>query len=125
MMKYFYLFLFVIISLELQGQSARSPIKEVNISKDPLRKAPANLEINNVTFSYVYGNSNSVLDANEEAEISFTLSNLGKGNAHSLAADVVPLIKGIELLFKKELGDLFAGQSMRIALPIRGVPFLQ
>ena len=34
-------------------------------------------------------------------------------------------MKGIELLFKKHLGDLFAGHSMRIALPIRGVPFLE
>ncbi len=127
MSRYFYLFLFALISFELLGQSARSTVKEVNISKTPARTGPANLEISDVAFSDQYGNSNSVLDANEEAEISFTLSNLGKGNAHSLAADVVPLspMKGIELLFKKHLGDLLAGRSMRIALPIRGVPFLE
>ena len=127
MNRYLYLFLFALISFQLLGQSARSPVKDVNISKAPTRTGPANLEISDVTFSDKYGNSNSVLDANEEAEISFTLSNLGRGNAHSLAADVVPLnpMKGIELLFKKHLGDLFAGHSIRIALPIRGVPFLE
>ena len=125
MKRYVYAFLSVLISSELLGQSGWSPTKEVNITKTPSRTAPADLEISDVAFSDEYGNSNSVLDANEEAEISFTLSNLGKGNARDLAADVVPLIKGIELLFRKELGDLFAGQSMRIALPIRGVPFLE
>jgi len=127
MKKYLYLFLFVLISIELLGQSARSPVKEVNISKAPLRWAPASLEISDIAFSDEHGNSNSVLDANEEAEISFTLSNLGKGNANALAADVtvVNTIKGIELLVKKQLGDLLAGQSMRVALPIKGISFLQ
>ena len=125
MKKIIYLSLFTFLTFELMGQSGWSPTKEVYISKTPARSAPANLEISDVTFSDEYGNSNSILDANEEAEISFTLSNRGKGNARSLAADVVPLMKGIELLFKKELGDLFSGQSMRIALPIRGIPFLQ
>src|SRR5688572_23155657 len=127
MKQYLYVLLFALISFELLGQSARSPVKEVNISKTPTRVGPANLEISDVAFSDQYGNSNSVLDANEEAEISFTLSNLGKGNAFALAADVVPLnpMKGVELLFRKHLGDLFAGHSMRISLPIRGVPFLE
>jgi hypothetical protein len=127
MNRYLYVFLFVLISFQLVGQSGRSPVKEVNISKTPTRIGPANLEISDVAFSDQYGNSNRVLDANEEAEISFTLSNRGRGNAHALAADVIPLnpMKGIELLFKKHLGDLFAGHSVRIALPIRGVPFLE
>jgi hypothetical protein len=127
MNRHLYLSIFALISFELLGQSARSPVKEVYISKTPARIGPANLQISDVAFSDEYGNSNSVLDANEEAEISFTLSNLGKGNARALAADVVPLnpMKGIELLFKKHLGDLFAGHSIRIALPIRGVPFLE
>ena len=34
-------------------------------------------------------------------------------------------MKGIELSFKKHLGDLFAGDSMHIALPIKGVPLLE
>src|SRR5688572_4116056 len=141
MKRYIPTLIFALISLELLGQSGwsrakevnisarsqRSPSKEVSISQTPKPTAPANLEISDVTFSDQYGNSNSVLDANEEAEILFTLSNRGKGNAHALAAEVIPmnLMEGIELLFKKQLGDLFAGQSMRIALPIRGVPFLE
>ena len=75
MNRYLHVFLFALISFELLGQSGRSPVKEVNISKTPARIGPANLEISDVAFSDQYGNSNSVLDANEEAEISFTLSN--------------------------------------------------
>ncbi|HTE28749.1 MAG TPA: caspase family protein [Chryseolinea sp.] len=127
MTRYVYVVLFALVSFELCGQAGWSTDKEVNIAKSAAPTGPANLEISDVAFSDVDGNSNSVLDANEKAEISFTLSNLGKGNAHALAADLIPLnqIKGIALLFKKQLGDLFAGKSMRIALPIRGVPFLE
>ncbi|HEX6225505.1 MAG TPA: caspase family protein [Chryseolinea sp.] len=124
MNRYTLFFLIVLTSLELAGQ-AWSPAREVDISNSPRPKAPANLEISDVTFSDQYGNSNSILDANEEAEIRFKLSNLGKGNAHALAADVANIMDGIELLFKKQLGDLFAGQSIQIALPIRGVPLLE
>ena len=134
-------FLFALISFELHGQAGVSPAKEVNfsarsqrssarevdISKTQRPKAPANLEISDVTFSDQHGNSNSILDADEEAEIRFTLSNVGKGNALALAANVVPVkpMEGIELSFKKHLGDLFAGDSMQIALPIKGIPLLE
>src|SRR5687768_6548290 len=134
-------FLFALISVELHGQAGVSPAREVNITARSERssakevdisttlrpKAPANLEISDVTFSDQYGNSNSILDANEEAEIRFTLSNVGKGNALALAANVVPMspMNGIELFSKKQLGDLFAGDTMHIALPIKGVPLLE
>ena len=73
-------FLFALISLELYGQAGVSPAREVNITARSERsatkevdistilrpKAPANLEISDVTFSDQYGNSNSILDANEE-----------------------------------------------------------
>jgi hypothetical protein len=127
MKRYLYIFLFALINFELLGQSGWSSTKEVNISNTSVPTAPANLEISDVAFSDEYGNSNSVLDANEEAEISFILSNRGKGHAHALAADVTPLslIKGLGLLVKQQIGDLFAGQSMRIALPIKGISFLE
>ncbi|HYI77452.1 MAG TPA: caspase family protein [Chryseolinea sp.] len=139
MKKYIPTFLFALISLELFGQSGwsrakevdisarseSSPAKDVGISQTPKPTAPANLEISDVTFSDHDGNQNSILDANEEAEIQFTLSNLGRGGAHSLAADVRNLMNGVELLFRKQLGDLFAGQSRRISLPIKGVPLLE
>jgi hypothetical protein len=127
MNRFFTTILFFIISFEIFGQSGASSAKEVNISKTVKRKAPANLEISDVTFSDQNGNGNSVLDASEEAEIRFNLSNVGKGNAEGLSVNVDPMSigKGIELLFQKQLGDLLAGQSMRIALPIRGVPVLE
>ena len=132
----------VLVGFELVGQSGwsrakevnisahkteSSAVKEVNISKTSRPTAPAYLEISEVTFSDQFGNNNNILDANEEAKISFTLSNTGKGDAHSLSTDVVLLNfnEGIELLFEKELGDLSAGQNMRITLPIKGVPLLE
>ena len=134
-------FLFALISFELHGQAGVSPAKEVNIfgrselssakevdiSTAQRPRAPANLEISDVTFSDQHGNSNSILDADEEAEIRFTLSNVGKGNALAVAANVVPVnpMEGIELSSRKQLGDLFAGDSMHIALPIKGVPLLE
>ncbi len=125
MERYLHIFLFALISFELPGQSAPSTVHEGNITSAAARTGPANLEISEVAFSDESGNSNSVLNANEDAEISFTLSNRGSGHARALAADLIPLhpMKGIVLL-KKHLGDLFAGQSMRIALPIRGISFL-
>jgi len=140
-MTRYIVFLFALISVELHGQAGVSPAKEVNIfgrselssakevdiSTAPRPRAPANLEISDVTFSDQHGNSNSILDADEEAEIRFTLSNVGKGNALAVAANVVPVnpMEGIELSSKKQLGDLFAGDSMHIALPIKGVPLLE
>src|SRR5688572_20095303 len=140
MIRYIPTLLFALVTFEILGQSGwsrakevdisarkseTSAAKEVDISATPRPTAPANLEISDVTFSDKDGNSNSVLDANEDAEIEFTLSNRGKGNAHALAADVMNMMQGVQLLFKKHLGDLIAGQSVRIALPIRGVPLLE
>jgi len=141
LMSRYIAFLFALISFELHGQAGVSPAKEVNIfgrselssakevdiSTSQRPRAPANLEISDVTFSDQHGNSNSILDADEEAEIRFTLSNVGKGNALAVAANVVPVnpMEGIELSSKKQLGDLFAGDSMHIALPIKGVPLLE
>ena len=64
--------------VDISARSERSSAKEIDISKTPRPTAPANLEISDVTFSDQYGNSNSILDANEEAEIRFTLSNRRK-----------------------------------------------
>ncbi|MEJ1240262.1 caspase family protein [Chryseolinea sp. T2] len=132
--------LFVLISFELVAQVGASPTKDVYISRAPKSTmkdvsildasrptAPANLTISDVTFSDLSGNGNSILDANEDAEIHFTLTNTGKGNAHSLAADVVPinLKDRIELLFDKDLGDLSSGKSIQVTLPIRGITVLE
>src|SRR6478735_5132101 len=139
MKGYLLAFLFALIGCDLLAQSGMSPAREVHISARaddsgqvphasvaPRPTAPANLEISDVSFSDQYGNSNSVLDANEEAEISFTLSNLGKGNAHAMAANISPLNQrsGAGMVARKQLGDLIAGQSMMITLPLRGIPLL-
>ena len=139
MNRIFTLFLFALISFELSAQVGASPTKDVYISRAPRSAkevdvhvtprptAPANLEISNVTFSDQSGNNNSMLDANEEANIKFTLSNVGKGNAHALKASIVPLNheRGLELAVRMELGDLVAGKTMQIALPIKGISMLE
>ncbi|MGC3946493.1 MAG: caspase family protein [Chryseolinea sp.] len=132
--------LFALISFELAAQVGASPTKDVYISRAPKKgtevisfsgtskpTAPANLTISDVTFSDQSGNGNSMLDANEDAEIRFTLTNTGKGNARAMAADVVPInIKDrIQLLFDKNLGDLPAGSSVQVTLPIRGISLLE
>lgn len=134
-------FLLALINFELSAQVGASPTKEVYVSKrppltqakdagisgTPKPTAPANLLISDVTFSDQSGNGNNMLDANEEAEIRFSISNLGKGNAHALAADIVSISQtaGIQLLFNKELGDLGAGEHKQVALPIRGISLLE
>jgi hypothetical protein len=107
------------------GQSGWSSTKEVNISRSSFPNSPANLEISDVSFSDQFGNNNNILDANEDAEITFMLSNHGAGRARGLAASMVPRMRGIQLRGGKQLGDLLAGHSMRITLPIRGVPLLE
>jgi len=132
--------LLALISFELAAQIGSSPTREVYISRVPKKgtevisftgssrpTAPPNIKISDVTFSDDSGNGNSMLDADEEAEIRFMLTNAGKGNARSMAADVVPInIKDrIELLFDKKLGDLAPGESIQVTLPIRGISLLE
>ena len=98
-------FLFALISFELLGQAGVSPAKEVNISPGrngvPPRKStsrkpqdPRHLPTSKSAMLLFLTNTEIAIVSlmpNEEAEISFTLSNVGKGNALALAANVVPI----------------------------------
>ena len=75
------------IDKSLSFQKTR--IWELSVFPKPF--APANLEIKSISFNDKNGNNNNILDANENAEISFSLSNIGKGNAYNLVAEVRPI----------------------------------
>ena len=119
-------FLFV-LAVQAFSQSGKSPSKEVYISKTPKPTAPANLIVSAITFSDNRGNNNQLLDANENAEIKFTLSNKGKGDAYNLIAQIneVNQIKGIQFSKAQIIGNLIAGKEMTIVIPMSGTMQLE
>lgn len=88
----------------------------------PKPKAPADLVISNITFTDNKGNDNKLLDANENAEIKFTVSNRGKGEAYSLVAKIKEknLLKGIDYSKEKIIGSLAAGKDITLSIPVSG-----
>ncbi len=84
MKKIIFLFIILIISLPTFSQSGRSELKSVYISKIPKPTSPPNLIVSDISFDDHLGNNNSMLDANEKAELKFTISNEGKGEAYNL-----------------------------------------
>jgi hypothetical protein len=89
--------------------------------------APANLIISDVDFSDIKGNSNSILDAGEKAEISFKVSNTGKGNAYQLQVEIIDenQISGISFKNLPKGIDLAAGSSIFFSIPISASSSLQ
>jgi hypothetical protein len=104
------------------GQSNSSALKQVYISKIPKPTNPAYLIISDISFTDKQGNNNQLLDANESAEIVFTISNKGQGDAFNLLlnADEKSQVKGLDFSRKKNLGDLKAGKEMSITFPVSG-----
>ncbi|MBX3165363.1 MAG: caspase family protein [Bacteroidetes bacterium] len=88
----------------------------------PKPTKPAYLVVSDITFTDIRGNNNRLLDANENAEIKFTVLNKGQGNAYNLIASINEKnqIKGLEYSAKKVLGDLKAGDEITIAIPVSG-----
>lgn len=112
--------LLIAIGFHALSQTGRSPSKEVYISKIPKPTAPANLEIKSITFSDQFGNRNNILDAGEKAEIGFTLSNLGKGDAYNLVAEITSIsaVSGVEYSKKYQIGNLITGKSTLVKIPV-------
>ena len=121
------IFLFIVAVLVAFSQSGKSPIKEVYISKTPKPTAPANLVVSTIAFNDSRGNNNQLLDANEEAEIKFNLSNNGKGDAYNLMAQVneVNRINGIQFSKTKVIGNLIANKEISITIPLSGTMQLE
>lgn len=109
------------------AQSGQSEFKDLYISKIPKPTAPANLEISDVVFSDSNGNSNNILDADESAEITFTLVNKGKGDAYNLLLEIVEQnnIKGIQFSKTQTTENLAAGKSKTITVPVSASRVLQ
>ena len=82
----------IFISFNIFGQSSKSPVREVYISKVPKPIAPAILDVKELSFYDQSGNANKMLDAGETAHIGFVLSNLGQGVAYNLVAELTAII---------------------------------
>lgn len=110
----------ILFSIDIHAQSGKSPFKEVYISKVPKPIAPANLDIRSITFSDQMGNSNSILDAGENADIGFDLSNLGQGDAYNMVVEitVIKAVSGIQYNKSQPIGSLNAGKTMAVKLPV-------
>ena len=93
----------------------------------PKPTAPADLLISNITFTDKKGNDNQLLDANENAEIKFTVANNGKGDAYNLVAEIEEInkVKGIRFLKEQTYGNLPAGKEVTISIPIYGINALE
>ena len=103
----------------------KTKIWELSVVPKPV--APANLEIKSISFTDKNGNNNNVLDANEKAEIGFTVSNAGKGNAHNLVAEIAKILNGpwekyqqqkIEYSKQVQIGNLVSGSNTTVTIPI-------
>ncbi len=120
-MKCYLTFLFLfLIGINVFPQSGQSESKSVYISKIPKPTAPANLVISDITFSDKKGNNNNILDADENAEIKFTISNRGNGDAYSLLMDIQELnsISGIQFAKTQICENLVAGKTKTVSIPL-------
>lgn len=110
----------IFISFNIFGQSSKSPVREVYISKVPKPIAPAMLDVKELSFYDQSGNANKMLDAGETAHIGFVLSNLGQGVAYNLVAELTAISGTNGLSFGKRqiLGELKPGKSIVVNLPI-------
>ncbi len=86
-------------------------------SKLWIQTAPPYLVINNPTF--YDSNGNNRIDANEDSNIYFNISNKGKGYAYNLRAtiDEINNIKGLRFQ-DKEIGNLAVDDSKDVTIPI-------
>ncbi len=81
---------------------------------------PAELKITNLALNDSIGNRNNILDANEKAEIRFTLTNQGKGDATNLLIEVQELdtLQSISYENHQTYTIIPAGAQKNIAIPI-------
>jgi hypothetical protein len=114
--------LFLFISIKSFSQTGKSGVKSVYISKTPKPTSPPNLIVSNISFNDQLGNNNSMLDANEKAELKFTVTNEGKGEAYNLKVDSKELnqIRGIVYTQEKNIGTLLPGKKIYVSIPIEG-----
>jgi hypothetical protein len=127
MKKYLLSFILIISVNYLFAQSGSSTFKEVKLFGVPKPMAPANLVISDLVFTDSRGNLNFALDANETAEITFSLKNEGQGDAYRVKVNIVDSanIKGVSFLKEIVIGTLPAGETHNFVIPITGTVELQ
>lgn len=120
--KYLFVFLFIFNQSLSFAQSGKSTFKEVKLLGVPKPVAPANLVVSEVAFSDIRGNANNALDANETAEIAFTLENTGQGDAYRVKVSIQDSanVKGVNYLKEINVGTLPSGKKTNIVIPITG-----
>src|ERR1035437_6420585 len=112
----------MVLVIQTFSQSNKSAVKEVYISKIPRPTAPAYLIVSAITFSDKQGNNNKLLDVKENAEIKFTITNKGKGDAYNLVAKIAEKnqIKGLLFSETKIIGNLQSGKDITVIVPVSG-----
>ena len=115
--------LFLFISIKSYSQTGKSGVKSVYISKIPKPTSPPNLVISNIVFNDQFGNNNAMLDANEKAELKFTISNEGTGEAYNLKVITKELnqIRGVVFEDEKNIGSILPGNKLNVTIPIQGL----
>lgn len=126
-MKNYLCLLFILCTNIILAQSGTSKFKHVILNAVPKPKAPANLIISEVSFNDDAGNKNKILDADEKAEIRFTIENKGQGDAYAIVAQIEDgkKVKGIQIPTAFNIGDLQAGSKKNIVIPISGLQELE
>jgi hypothetical protein len=94
-------------------------------SKLPKPVSPPNLVVDNILFKEVNGNGNRILDVNENAEITFTIENIGKGIAYQIQIEMIDIamISGIDYYNSQSFDycfEILPGKSKNFTIPISG-----
>ena len=126
-MKNIFILLFLLATNVLIAQTGTSKFKYVSLNAIPKPKAPANLIITDVSFNDDGGNKNKILDAEEKAEIRFTIENKGQGDAYAIIAQIEDgkKVKGTQIPTAYTIGDLQAGAKKNVIIPISGLQELE
>ncbi len=66
-------------------------------------------------------NFNNSIDANEQVKLNFSISNNGKGKAQNVKLKIKEnnLMKGLNFAPQYDIGDINAGETKRIAIPVK------
>jgi len=113
----FYFFIPVLIYSQNVNSSA---FKKVETTKIPKPVAPAKLVIKDLQFNDANGNNNQAIDANEEGQITFNLSNEGKGEAYEteVITDLKTQLPGITIGTVKKIDLIKPGETKKISMNI-------
>lgn len=113
----FYFFIPVLIYSQNGNSSA---FKKVETTKIPKPVAPAKLVIKDLQFNDANGNNNQAIDANEEGQITFNLSNEGKGEAYEteVITDLKTQLPGITIGTVKKIDLIKPGETKKISMNI-------